>query len=245
MVSQPVAIVTGGSRGIGLAIVKRFLSDGYRVAAIDINDRAIGEARDVLGAAGDVRFYHISATDRPALVELASELMSDWGSIDALINNAGVNRPGNLRTQTDEQWDAVMETNLKGAFVPSAVFADHLAASGRGAIVNIGSTSASGSEGAPAYATSKAGLIGLTRTLAVELGPDNVRVNLVAPGITLTGWIKRNVQPEQIDAMEQLIPLGRAGEPEDIASVVAFMCSEDARHVTGQVISASGGSWMP
>jgi NAD(P)-dependent dehydrogenase (short-subunit alcohol dehydrogenase family) len=239
-----VAVVTGGARGIGLAIVLRLRRDGYRVAALDINERAIERAKSEIGGKDDVQFFQSSVIDRPAFSAVAAEIVDNWGRIDALVNNAGVNRPGTLLTQSDEQWDAVMETNLKGAFIGSSIIAPHLAAGG-GAIVNIGSTAAAGAEGSPAYATSKAGLIGLTRSMANELGPKQVRVNLVAPGITLTDWITRNVESEQIETMKSRIPLERAAEPEDIAAVVAFLCSDDSRHVTGQVISASGGSWMP
>ncbi len=245
MKSQRVAVVTGGSRGIGLAIVTRLLHDGYRVAAFDINEPAILRAKDELGDRDDVLFLPVSVVDRRALEVAAAQLMDRWGRVDALVNNAGVNRPGTTLTQSDEQWDAVIEINLKGAFVTSAVFAPHLAEEPGGAIVNIGSTAASGVEGSPAYAASKAGLIGLTRNMANELGDRRVRVNLVAPGITLTGWVKRNVDSEQLTHMAASTPLGSAAEPEDIAGVVSFLCSDDARHVTGQVISASGGSWMP
>ena len=240
-----VAVVTGGARGIGFAILLRLRQEGYRVAALDINERAIDLARSEIGETDDVRFFQSSVIDRPGFAAVAAEVVDNWGRIDALVNNAGVNRPGTLLTQNDEQWDAVMETNLKGAFIGSSIIAAHLAAGGGGAIVNIGSTAAAGDEGSPAYATSKAGLIGLTRSMANELGPKQIRVNLVAPGITLTDWITRNVESEQIETMTSRIPLKRAAEPEDIAAVVAFLCSEDSRHVTGQVISASGGSWMP
>ncbi|MCZ6869101.1 MAG: SDR family NAD(P)-dependent oxidoreductase [Gammaproteobacteria bacterium] len=245
MDGQRVAVVTGGGRGIGLAIVQRLITDGYRIAALDINERAIDEARAETDQLGDVRFFPASVIDRAALETVAAELVEGWGKIDVLVNNAGVNRPGTILTQSDEQWDAVIETNLKGAFVASSVFAPHLVEGGGGAIVNIGSTAASGVDGSPAYATSKAGLIGLTRTMATELGPMQVRVNLVAPGITLTGWVTRNIDAGHIEKMKKSTPLERAAQPEDIAAVVAFLCSDDARHVTGQVISASGGSWMP
>lgn len=245
MDERRVAIVTGGSRGIGLAIVRRLHQDGYRVAALDINQRAIDQANAEFANASDVRFLQASVIDRSALERVAAELVDSWGRIDTLVNNAGVNRPGTILTQSDQQWDAVIETNLKGTFVASSVFAPHLVERGGAAIVNIGSTAASGVDGSPAYAASKAGLIGLTRTMATELGSKQVRVNLVAPGITLTGWITRNIDPARIESMKESTPLQRAAEPEDIAAVVSFLCSEDARHVTGQVISASGGSWMP
>ena len=245
MKAERVAVVTGGARGIGLAIVERLRRDGFRVAALDINERALDEAKSVSSASDDVRFFHVRVTDRPAMEAVAIDLIDGWGRIDALVNNAGVNRPGTILTQSDEQWDAVIETNLKGAFVASSIFAPHLTQRGGGAIVNIGSTAASGVDGSPAYSASKAGLIGLTRTMATELGTSLVRVNLVAPGITMTGWVTRNIDQERLETMKQAAPLGRAAQPEDIAGVVAFLCSDDARHVTGQVISASGGSWMP
>jgi len=244
MDEQRVAVVTGGSRGIGLAIVTRLLTDGYRVAALDINNKAIEQAKAEFRS-DDVRFLQASVLDRSALESMAGDLVKRWGRIDVLVNNAGVNRPGTILTQSDQQWDAVIETNLKGSFVASSVFAPHLVECGGGAIVNIGSTAAAGGEGSPAYSASKAGLIGLTRTMATDLGSKQVRVNLVAPGITLTGWITRNIDPHQIESMVESIPLERAAEPEDIAAIVSFLCSNDARHVTGQVISASGGSWMP
>ncbi|MCZ6888747.1 MAG: SDR family NAD(P)-dependent oxidoreductase [Gammaproteobacteria bacterium] len=245
MTEQRVAVVTGGGRGIGYAIVRRLLRDGYRVAALDINERAMEQARAEIDGPDDVRFFPVSVIDRPALETVAAELIEGWGRVDALVNNAGVNRPGTILSQSDEQWDAVIETNLKGAFVTSSVFAPRLVERSGAAIVNIGSTAASGVDGSPAYSASKAGLIGLTRTMATELGPEQVRVNLVAPGITLTGWVTRNIDPAHLESMKKSTPLERAAEPEDIAAVVAFLCSDDARHVTGQVISASGGFWMP
>lgn len=244
MDNSRVAVVTGGARGIGLAIVTRLIKDGFRVAALDINDRAIEKETAAAGTSDDVRFLSVPVTDHDAMQAVATELMDGWGRVDALVNNAGVNRPGTILTQSVEEFDAVIEVNLKGAFVASSVFAPRIAEQG-GAIVSIGSTAASGVDGSPAYSASKAGLIGLTRTMATELGHAGVRVNLVAPGITLTGWVSRNVDAKRMDKMKQAAPLGRAAQPEDIASVVAFLCSDDARHVTGQVISASGGSWMP
>ncbi|MFQ5382327.1 MAG: SDR family NAD(P)-dependent oxidoreductase [Dehalococcoidia bacterium] len=246
MKGERVAVVTGGSRGIGLAILTRLAKDGFRVVGLDINQRALAEAESGLADGDRVRFVEASVLDRPALERVAAEILDAWGRVDALVNNAGVNRPGTIFTQTDEQWDAVLATNLKGAFVASSVFATHLVAGDGGAIVNIGSIAASGRDGSsPAYSASKAGLIGLTRSLASELGRQGVRVNLVAPGVTLTGWVTRNVDPGRIRRMAEAAPLGRAAEPDDIAGAVSFLCSEDARHITGQVLSSSGGFWMP
>jgi 3-oxoacyl-[acyl-carrier protein] reductase len=174
-----------------------------------------------------------------------AELVEAWGRLDVLVNNAAVNRAGGLLTQTDAEWDAVLETNLKGAFVTSAAAAPAMQAHKHGAIVNIGSIGAAGMGASPAYAASKAGLIGLTRQMARELGPDGITVNLVAPGVTTTDWVLRNLGESSIAAAEANSPLRRVGTPEDIAGVVAFLASNDARHLTGQVISASGGTWMP
>lgn len=240
-----VALVTGGGRGIGLACVTRLLRDGFRVAAIEINEKAIAAARQQLSADAErLQFETASVSDRAAMTRVVDAIRERWGRLDALVNNAGVNRPGGLFEHSDADWDAVLDVNLKGPFVATAVAAALLRESG-GAIVNIGSIGAAGMGASPAYAASKAGLIGLTRQNARELGPYGITVNLVAPGVTTTDWVLRNLGPERVAAAEQSAPLRRVGTPEDIAGVVAFLVSPDARHVTGQVISPSGGAWMP
>lgn len=246
MGDAPVALVTGGGRGIGLACVMRLLADGYRVGAVEINERAIDAAREALVAWADrVSFLTASVADRDAMAGAVADLTGRWGRLDVLVNNAAVNRAGGLLTQSDADWGAVLTVNLTGAFVASAVAAAAMRERGSGSIVHIGSIGAAGMGASPAYAASKAGLIGLTRQMAHELGPLGIRVNLVAPGVTTTDWVVRNLGPERIAAAEASAPLRRAGTPEDIAAVVAFLASTDARHVTGQVISASGGAWMP
>jgi len=174
-----------------------------------------------------------------------AKLVEHWGRLDVLVNNAAVNRPGGLFSQPDADWDEVLEVNLKGVFVCSSVAAAAMRRNSYGAIVNIGSIGAAGLGASPAYAASKAGLIGLTRQMAREIGPDGITVNVVAPGVTLTGWVERNLPQQNIAAAVESAPLRRVGTVEDIAGVVSFLCSADARHVTGQVISASGGAWMP
>jgi 3-oxoacyl-[acyl-carrier protein] reductase len=243
---ERVALVTGGGRGIGLACVVRLLHDGYRVAVVEINERAIAAAREQLAPeAGRLQFESASVSDRAAMTRVVSGLRERWGRLDALVNNAGVNRPGGIFEHSDADWDAVLDVNLKGPFVVTAVAAQLMREGEGGAIVNIGSIGAAGMGASPAYAASKAGLIGLTRQNARELGPYGITVNLVAPGVTTTDWVLRNLGPERVAAAEQSAPLRRVGAPEDIAGVVAFLVSPDARHVTGQVISPSGGAWMP
>lgn len=241
---EQVALVTGGSRGIGLACVRRLLADGFRVAAVDVNERALAEARAEL-AAEDARLYFAAASvaDRTAMAAVAEAVATRWGGLDALVNNAGVNRPGGLLAQTDADWDAVLDVNLKGPFVCSAVCVPYLRGHG-GAIVHIGSIGAAGMGASPAYAASKAGLIGLARQMARELGPDEITVNVVAPGVTRTGWVERNLGEERIRVAGESVPSRRVTAPEEIAGAVAFLCGPDSRQITGQVISVSGGAWM-
>ncbi|HEY7294338.1 MAG TPA: SDR family NAD(P)-dependent oxidoreductase [Dehalococcoidia bacterium] len=244
MAAQRSALVTGGSRGIGLACVQRLLADGFCVAVADINERALAEARTVLAAEAErLLFVTASVTDRAAMAAVAAQIAERWGRLDALVNNAGVNRPGGLLAQSDADWDAVLAINLKGPFVCSAVCLPHMR--GRaGAIVHIGSIGAAGMGASPAYAASKAGLIGLARQMARELGPEDITVNVVAPGVTRTGWVERNLGEERIRAAGESVPLGRVTAPEEIAGAVAFLCGPDARQITGQVLSVSGGAWM-
>jgi 3-oxoacyl-[acyl-carrier protein] reductase len=184
--------------------------------------------------------------DRAAMERVVSEVVARWGRVDVLVNNAALNRPGGVFTQTDADWDAVIAVNLTGAFIATSVAAGAMKDAGRGgSIVNVGSIGANGFGAAPAYAASKAGLIGLTRQAAVELGPLGITVNLVAPGVTTTEWVEKNLGQARIEASAANTPLRRAGTPADVASVVCYLASAGARHVTGQVVSVSGGVWMP
>jgi len=246
MAQDEVALVTGGGRGIGLAAARRLLHDGFRVADIEVNEKALDAARAAIGQ-NESRFLALvgSVVDSEAMSSAVERITQQWGRLDVLVNNAAVNRPGGLSTQVESDWDAVLSVNLKGPFIASRAVAETMKAQGSGSIVNIGSIGAAGLGASPAYAASKAGLIGLTKQMAYELGPSGIRVNLVAPGVTTTDWVERNLGPERIQSAEKAAPLRRVGSPEDIAAVIAFLASSDSRHVTGQVISASGGAWMP
>jgi 3-oxoacyl-[acyl-carrier protein] reductase len=246
MPKRKVALVTGGGRGIGLACVRRLIDDDFNVGVIEISQKAIDEAAAGLeSTAENLHFAAESVNDRAAVTAVIAKLVEHWGRLDVLVNNAAVNRPGGLFSQPDADWDEVLEVNLKGVFICSSVAAAAMRRNSYGAIVNIGSIGAAGLGASPAYAASKAGLIGLTRQMAREIGPDGITVNVVAPGVTLTGWVERNLPQQNIAAAAESAPLRRVGTVEDIAGVVSFLCSADARHVTGQVISASGGAWMP
>jgi 3-oxoacyl-[acyl-carrier protein] reductase len=168
------------------------------------------------------------------------------GSLDVLVNNAGMTRPGTFLTQTDEDWNLVIDTNLKGPFVCSQIAVRHMKAAGGGAIVNIGSVSAHGiRSGPPAYAAAKAGLEGLTRNAAIDLGRDGIRVNLIVLGTIESEWLLQRKTEEELREIRSSTLTGRLGTPRDVASVVSFLVSEDAAHVTGQLFSVSGGQWLP
>jgi 3-oxoacyl-[acyl-carrier protein] reductase len=223
------------------------VADGYAVAIVDINDKALGRLQDEADDAGGMLEWHrASIVDRGAMERLIADLVERRGRLDALVNNAGMTLSGSLLTQTDEEWDQVLAVNLKGPFVCSAVSAPYMQRSGGGAIVNIGSVSAHGiRSGPPAYAAAKAGLEGLSRNCAIELGPAGIRVNLLVLGTIESKWLLQRKSEEELAEIRGSTLTGRLGTPGDVASVVSFLVSEDAGHVTGQLFSVSGGQWLP
>jgi NAD(P)-dependent dehydrogenase (short-subunit alcohol dehydrogenase family) len=246
MTDKPVALVTGAARGIGYATAMRLVEDGFHVVVVDVSKRALEKMPVPEDARDSFESHQASVDDRDSVTALAADIKKRHGRIDALVNNAGLTRPGGLTTQTDDEWDLVVSVNLKGTFVCSSVVAEYMQEAGSGAIVNIGSVSAHGIRtGPPAYAAAKAGVEGLSRQMALELGPRGIRVNLVAPGSIVTEWLASNRTDEELEVIRQGVPLRRLGRPEDVASVVSFLLSDDARHVTGQIISVSGGQWLP
>ncbi len=246
MADPRTALVTGGGRGIGLAIVERLLADGYRVVAADVNARGLAHLQE-MAAETDGRLFpaDVDVTNADQMQAAVDHAVREWGGLDAFVNNAGRNRQVDSASTTDEDWDWILDTNLKAVFFCSQIAAAAMKEGDGGSIVNISSTSAGGADGNPAYSASKAGVIGLTRSMAVELGPHNIRVNAIAPGTTLSDWVVRNMPQEVLDASAKRNPLRRNAEPADIADSVAFLTSDASRHVTGQVISVSGGGWMP
>ena len=245
--SRPLAVVTGGARGIGEAIVAELVSTGHRVAAVDINAKAIARAQ-VCDAArsGDLIPMNLSITDRGAVEDALGDLAEEHGPIRALVNNAGMTLPGTFLEQSDEDWDRIVEVNLKGTFIMAQVAARQMVAEGGGVIVNISSVSAHGVRTGPAaYAAAKAGVEGLSRLMAVQLGEHGVRVNTVVVGTTATPWLIGRKTEDELAQMRRTTVTGQLGEPADVAGVVAFLCSPAAKHLTGQLISVSGGQWMP
>ena len=244
---RPVAVVTGGARGIGESIVAELIAAGYRTAVVDVNAKAIARVRDTDSARNGLLIpLELSITDRPAVEAAMNGLAAEHGPIGALVNNAGMTLPATFLDQTDEDWDRIVAVNLKGTFVMGQVVARHMAEQGNGSIVNISSVSAHGVRtGPPAYAAAKAGVEGLSRLMAVQLGAHGIRVNTVVVGTTATPWLLSRKTDEEIAQMRASTLTGQIGEPQDVARVVAFLCMSDAKHLTGQLISVSGGQWMP
>ena len=249
---RPVAVITGAARGLGFATAERLLEAGYSVCVLDIHERLIGEHAEREAREPD-RFMAAlaSVTDPDDIAGVVERVLERWGRIDVLVNNAGLNRRGGILEHTLDDWNAVLAVNLTGTFICSAAVApvmrDGIEAGRQpgGLIVNIGSTAA-GAQGAGsvAYATTKGGLHVFTKVLAHELGPHGIRVNAIAPGTTLTEWVERNLSTT-LEESAAATPLRRLGQPSDIANAIAFLASEEARQITGQVLSVSGGSWMP
>lgn len=245
--SRPLAIVTGGARGIGEAIVDALVAAGHRVAAVDINAKALERIRaSEYARSGHLIPVQMSITERAAVETAVRDLTDRHGPISALVNNAGMTLPATFLDQTDDDWDQIVEVNLKGTFVVSQVVARSMVTAGGGSIVNVSSVSAHGVRtGPPAYAAAKSGVEGLSRLMAVQLGEHGVRVNTVVVGTTATPWLLSRKSEAELDRMRATTLTGQLGEPSDVAATVAFLCSPQAKHVTGQLISVSGGQWIP
>lgn len=249
-------LVTGGATGIGRAIAIEFARHGAHVAFnyfVDIADEGVVSMREEAERTVreitqlEVRVYaeECDVRDSSAVTEFVRRAEESLGAIHLLVNNAGVTRDRALWRLTDEQWETVLETNLTGAFHMIRAVAPRFRAQGGGKIVNVSSVHALHSEfGLANYSASKAGLLALTRSAAVELGPSNVNVNAVAPGYIRTTRVTGSVPAEILDKAREKSALGRLGDPQDVANVVVFLCSDLAQHITGAVIPVDGGHML-
>ena len=230
-----VAIVTGGAKGIGMEIAKAFANEGAIVIAADMGEMTY-EAKNVIGK-------KLNVTDSTGCKTFFDEVLSEHGHIDILVNNAGITKDAMTRKMTDEQWDAVINVNLKGVFNLTRYVGPKMEEQGAGSIINISSVvGIFGNIGQANYAASKAGIIGLTMTWAKEFARKGaaVRVNAIAPGYVMTDILK-TVPEELLQSFAKLTMLGRLGQPEEIAKVAVFLAGDDASYITGQTLNVNGG----
>ncbi|MEU1431243.1 3-oxoacyl-ACP reductase FabG [Nocardia sp. NPDC005746] len=243
-----VAVVTGAARGIGAGTAARLAADGFAVAIVDLDEAACKDAVDAIAAAGGTAIaVGCNVTDEAQVAAAFERIAAELGSVDVLVNNAGVLRDNLLFKMSVDDWDLVMSVHLKGAFLCTREAQKYMVRQKSGKIVNTSSVSALGARGQANYSAAKMGIQGLTRTLAMELGPFGINVNAVAPGFIVTEMTdataaRVGVSPEEFRAeAAKITPLRRVGEPADIANVVSFLVSDDASFVTGQTIYVDGG----
>jgi 3-oxoacyl-[acyl-carrier protein] reductase len=241
-----IAIVTGAGRGIGEAIAKRLADGGAKVAVVSRTEANAAKTAEAINGAhpGAAKAYAVDVADFQAVQELGEAIVTDFGKVDILVNNAGVTRDGLSMRMSSEDWDAVVDTNLKGAFNFIRAVQRPMAKQRSGRIINIASVvGITGNAGQANYSASKAGLIGLTKTIARELSGRGITSNVVAPGFIETDMTA--VLPESIrTAVVGKIPLARFGAPDDIAAAVAFLAGPEAGYITGQVLVVDGGMVM-
>jgi 3-oxoacyl-[acyl-carrier protein] reductase len=240
-----LAVVTGAARGIGRAIVFELLKQGRLVAGLDIIEDQLKDLQRLVKEAGfDVITRCVDITQTEKFTEVLESLAAEYNGIGILVNNAGITRDNLLIRMTDEEFDRVLAVNLRAAFVATRAAAKSMLRNKFGRIINISSVSGViGNAGQANYSTSKAGLIGLAKTTARELAKKNVTANCVAPGFIDTEMARKLPQPV-IDAAVELIPMRRMGSVEDVAKAVAFLASDDAGYITGQVLCVDGGMAM-
>lgn len=238
------AVVTGAAQGIGLAVARRLLEEGAAVALLDVNEDKVRGAASMLSPSPEKAVgYGCSVTDREEIGQVFADIEMRWGKIDILVNNAGITRDVMFHKMTEEQWDQVIDVNLKGMFHCTRAVISGMRARKYGKIVNLASVSAFGNMGQTNYGASKAAVIGFTKCLAKESARAGITVNAIAPSYINTEMLQA-VPEEVMQKFIAAIPFNRLGTPEELAAVAAFLCSDDSSFVTGECIVVSGGSYM-
>lgn len=249
--SKRVVVITGAAAGIGRATALRFAEEGAYIAAWDVSDKGASQLESaVKWAGGECHFHSVNVTDASAVEAAAAAVVKDWGRIDVLINNAGIVRDAQLvkwnggspeSIMSEETWDSVVGVNMKGVFLVTRAVVPHMIKGGGGVILSAASVvGLLGNFGQTNYVASKAGVIGMTRTWARELGKHKIRVNAVAPGFIATDMV-RSMPAKVLEAMIARTPMGRAGTPEDVANAYFWLASDQASFIHGTVISVDGG----
>jgi 3-oxoacyl-[acyl-carrier protein] reductase len=241
-----VAIVTGAGQGIGMALALGLSREGAKVVIADIHqDNAVAVKDEICAAGAMAVAIATDVSDEMSVEAVVEQCIEEFGKIDILINNAGIFPVSSVENMQEEEWDRVIGTNLVGAFLSSKAVASKLIEQESGRIISISSGRAfQGAKNAAHYASSKAGIIGFSKALALELAPRRITVNVICPGITDTAQPRAHQSEEQIYAQAQKIPLGRIGQPEDLVGTVVFLASDAAAFITGQTIIVNGGSIM-
>lgn len=232
-----VAIITGGAAGIGAATARKFKEEGAKVIIWDLDEKRGNALATELGAT----FAKVNTANYAEIEAAAKEVNDNFGRIDILINNAGITRDSTLKKMTPEQWQQVIDVNLTGVFYCTKIISEYMLANSWGRIVNASSVvGLYGNFGQTNYVATKAGLIGMTKTLARELGRKGITVNAIAPGFIATEMVA--AMPENvIDTMKAKVPIGRLGEPSEIANAYAFLASDEAAYINGHTLSVDGG----
>jgi 3-oxoacyl-[acyl-carrier protein] reductase len=246
--SQKIAIVTGAARGIGAATARRLAADGMAVAVLDLNESdCAGTVKEIENAGGRALAVGADVSKSDQVAAAVERVASELGAPTVLVNNAGITRDAMLFKMRDDDWDAVLNVHLRGAFLMTKAAQKHMTEQKWGRIVNLSSSSALGNRGQVNYSAAKAGMQGFTKTLAIELGKFGVTANCVAPGFIATDMTasmaeKLHVSFEELQATyAKQIPVGRVGQPADVADLISYLVSEGAGYVSGQVIYIAGG----
>ena len=242
------AIVTGAARGIGAATARRLAKDGYAVAVLDLlEDQAKATAEAIVADGGRALAVGVDVADEESVAAAVARVTAELGAPTVLVNNAGILRDNLLFKMSVSDWDSVLGVHLRGAFLMTRAVQAHMVEAKFGRIVNLSSTSALGNRGQANYSAAKAGMQGFTKTLAIELGKFGVTANAVAPGVIETDMIRETAERIGMPLADYLgvaakdVPVGRVGQPEDIANAVSFFCSEQSGFVSGQVLYVAGG----
>jgi 3-oxoacyl-[acyl-carrier protein] reductase len=240
--TDKVSIITGGGQGIGRATALKFAAEGAKVAVCDINQSAVDDTvREILATGREAVGFNVDVTDKDSIARMVAGVMAKWGRIDTLVNNAGIVQDAQFKKMTDEQLERVIDVNLKGVYHCTKAVVDIMLEQNSGVILNASSiVGLYGNFGQTNYAATKFGVIGMMKTWARELGRKGIRANAICPGFIETP-ILSSIPDKVIKMMEDKVPMGRLGKPEEIANTYAWLASDEASYINGAVIEVSGG----